>query len=303
MRESKIRTAEANETPGWSNKLFMNRISSALLEKVFSGEVPLRKLAEFAVLVLDERHLILQLDNEKMSGFLSQHGWDGDIRPDHGDFLMVVDSNIGFNKTNAVVDTQIAYNIDLSNPAVPVAQVIVNHTNFASHLVPCALHDRVTLEGQKDYPIDRCYWGYLRIYTREQSGLLQANPQSIPAEWMLRGQEVPAHVDILDEELDDVSAFGLLKVVPGKQTVTTKLHYTLPVEILSIRPGTRQVVYHLTVKKQPGTIAIPINIEVLLPENVTVISLPDGTELTDNSVIYQGDLRTDLEFELVFEIP
>ena len=303
MRESKIRPTGDQATPDWFNKLFMNKISSALLQKVFSGDVPVEKLAQFAVKMLDERHLMLQFDNEGMADFLARRDWDGDIRPGNGDFLMVVDSNIGFNKTNALVDTHIAYTIDLGNPAVPVAQVEVEHTNYSSHLVPCSLRDRVTLEGQGDYPVDRCYWDYLRIYTTEHSGLLQANPQSIPAEWMLRGQAVSAHVDILDEGLNGISTYGLLKVVPGKRAVVTKLRYVLPVEILSIRPGTRQVVYHLRVKKQPGTIATPIDIEVRLPEGVDLVSIPDGAYVEDGTVHFAGDLKTDLEFEVVFEVP
>jgi hypothetical protein len=89
----------------------------------------------------------------------------------------------------------------------------------------------------------------------EGAGLLQANPQSIPAEWMLRGEPVSAHVDTLNEELEGITAYGLLKVVPGGRTLPTKLRYILPLDVLTIRPGTRQVVYRLVVKKQPGTIA------------------------------------------------
>jgi hypothetical protein len=216
---------------------------------------------------------------------------------------MVVDSNIGFNKTNAVVETQIGYHIDLRNLAVPVAQLVVEHKNNSSYLVTCGLRNRVTIKDQGNYPIDRCYWDYLRIYTRSQSRLLQSNPQPIPADWMLRGQAVSAHVDILNEEIKDVSTYGLLKVVPGEQTVATRLRYVLTVEILSIRPGTRQVVYHLKVKKQPGTIAVPIDIEVRLPDDVTLINAPNAAQMDGNDVHYENVLRTDLEFELVFEVP
>ncbi len=303
MRESKIWTEESRTTPGWNNKLFMNRISSALLEKIFSGDVPLEKLAVFAVQVLDERHLMLQFDNAIMSDLLSRRGWDGAVKPGDGDFLMVVDSNIGFNKTNAVVNTGINYSIDLSNLAVPVGQVVVEHTNNSSSEVLCSLRDRITIKDQGNYPIDRCYWDYLRIYTVAGARLLQATPQSIPAEWMLRGEAVSAHVDTLNEELDGVATYGLLKVVPGERSIGTKLRYVLPVDVLSIRPGTRQVIYHFKVKKQPGTIAIPITIQVILPKDVVLLSIPNGSQTVDNVVNYESNLRTDLEFEIVFEVP
>ncbi len=303
MRESKIWTEESRTTPGWNNKLFMNRISSALLEKIFSGDVPLEKLVVFAVQVLDERHLMLQFDNAIMSDLLSRRGWDGAVKPGDGDFLMVVDSNIGFNKTNAVVNTEINYSIDLSNLAVPVGQVVVEHTNNSSSEVLCSLRDKITIKDQGNYPIDRCYWDYLRIYTVAGAHLLQATPQSIPAEWMLRGEAVSAHVDTLNEELNGVATYGLLKVVPGERSIGTKLRYVLPVDVLSIRPGTRQVIYHFKVKKQPGTIAVPITIQVILPKDVVLLSIPNGSQTVDNVVNYESNLRTDLEFEIVFEVP
>ena len=41
-----------------------------------------------------------------MTALLASHRWDGAVRPEQGDFLMAVDTNVGFNKTNAVVAHQ-----------------------------------------------------------------------------------------------------------------------------------------------------------------------------------------------------
>jgi len=305
MRESKIWTSEAAalQPTGWNNKIFLDRISASLLKKIFSGDVPTDKLIEFIFRVLNERHLLVQFDDEAISDLLSRRNWDGTVHVDRGDFLMVVDSNIGFNKTNAVVDEKINYSIDLTNPAVPVGELSVEHTNHSAKESSCSLRERITIKDQGNYPIDRCYWNYLRVYTVNGTRLLQSNPQAIPAEWMLRGKAISAHVDTLNEDLDGIITYGLLKVVQGEQTVTTKLKYVLPVDVLSIVPGTRQVVYHLNVKKQPGTIAIPITIQVTLPEDVVLISSPGGSQVTGSVIVFEGNLRTDLELDVIFEVP
>jgi len=303
MRASKTPTAEEAYSPDWNSKVFIGKLGNALLAKLFSRDSLDLRFVDFALQVMNERHLLMQFDNDGMTLFLERRGWDGAVRAVQGDVLMVVDSNIGYNKTNALVETGMDYRVDLSNLAVPVGQVTVEHKNNSSDLVSCSLRDKAFLPGQKDYPMDGCYWNYMRIYTVAGSRLLQANPQSIPAGWMLRGEAVSAHIDMLNEELNGIATYGLLKVVPGQDTVSTRLRYVLPVDVLSIRPGTRQVIYHLKVKKQPGTIAIPITVQVNLPKDVVLLSAPDGSQVTDNEIHYDGDLRTDLEFEIVFEVP
>lgn len=303
MRASKTPNAEEAYSPEWNSKVFIGKLGNALLAKLFSqGSLDLGYV-DFALQVLNERHLLMQFDNAEMTSFLERHGWDGAIKAPQGDFLMVVDSNIGYNKTNALVDTNLEYQINLQNLAVPVGRVTVSHKNNSSKLVNCDLRAKSFLPGEKDYPVDGCYWDYMRVYTPAGSRLLQANPQSVPAKWMLRGEAVSAHVDFLDEGIEGILTYGLLKVIPGQDAVSTRLRYVLPVEILSIRPGTRQVVYHLKVKKQPGTIAIPITIQVNLPEDVILLSAPQGSQVLETEIDYEGDLRTDLEFEVVFEVP
>ena len=49
--------------------------------------------------------MLIQVDDPILAGLLSRYGWDGAVIPPPGDFLMVVDSNVGFNKTNAVIGT------------------------------------------------------------------------------------------------------------------------------------------------------------------------------------------------------
>ena len=304
MRSEKTRNSEEDlANPNWGNKDFINDISVALMTKMFEGNLPWKELASVFLNILDEHHLLLQLDNPDMTSLLARRGWDGTLRPREGDFLMIVDSNIGFNKTNALVETNIIYDIDLTNLVAPVSNLTIIHQNNADGKVPCIQWRGLTLEGEKTYPIDRCYWDYMRVYTPSGTGLLNANIQAIPADWMIRREAVPAQVDLLEEEIEGVQGFGVLKVVPGEQSVETNIQFRLPASIVKKLSNSGSMIYQLRIQKQPGTIAIPIIIRIHFPNSTNIQSMPIGAMLQGNNVLIKTNLREDLEIKIIFQIP
>jgi hypothetical protein len=304
MRAAKTPTAEDLASPDWNNKIFINKITQALVTKIFSGEIEWEKLTAVLLKTLDEHHLLLQLDSPAMTALLAEHHWDGAVRPETGDFLMVVDSNIGFNKTNAVVESSLFYDVDLTDPSAPIGSLTVVHKNKADGVLVCKQWDKIRLQGEKDYPITDCYWNYLRVYTAKGTQLLDSSPQFIPAGWMINNQSVPARVDTLpDEGIDSVQAFGSLQVVPIGESLTTSFRFALPSGVLKVEPGSGQSTYHLKVQKQPGTLAVPITIRVHLP-NGSIIHTPTAKAvIQDNNVLFETNLLTDIEFEITYGVP
>ncbi len=300
MRSAKTPTAADLASPDWNNKLFVKLIADALIQKITSGAVQPENLLMVLLQGLNEHHLLLKFDNPTMTAILANHRWDGVVRPERGDFLMAVDTNVGFNKTNAVVTANMVYDIDLTKPNAPIGSLTIVHANKATAII-CKQWDKIRLPGEKDYPITDCYWNYLRIYMPAGTKLQDATPQFVPANWMLIKQDVPARVDMLDEGITGVQAFGTLQVVPGGESVNTTFHFALPASI--IQSGIGQSKYHLLVKKQPGTLAEPITIRVHLPNNASVLTAPKGAVVQGQNVLYQTDLQTDLEFEVVYHIP
>ena len=266
MRAAKIPTPQDLATPSWSNKAFMMKIADALVSKIFSGEIQPERLGEALWLGLNERHLLLKLDNSPLTALLERYRLDGAVRSGGGDYLMVVDTNVGFNKTNAVVESSLFYEVDISQPSTPTASLTVTHKNNADEII-CKQWYKIRLPGEETYPITDCYWDYLRIYLPAGTTLLEADPQFIPANWMIIKQDIPARVDTLDEGIEGVQAFGTLLVIPGGQSQKVGFHFKLPSGILLTQPGTDQITYHLTIQKQPGTLTDPISIHILLPMN------------------------------------
>ena len=296
----------------WDSKAFINKLTASLLERVLGGGFQWEQLARVVVQALDEKHILLQFDNPALTPILVRRGWDGAVRPGTGDFLMTVDFNVGFNKTNAVVEKRLSYEVDLSNLESPGARLNITHANSAV-ILPCvsAPYMQQTLNTinkyeyfESDYPIDRCYWGYVRVYTVPGSELLEANPQNIPAESMISGLAVPPQVDVLgqEEEFEGVQGFGFLKLVPGGETVETNLRFGLPASIVQ-KDANGAWTYRLRVQKQPGTVAVPFSLTVRLPEGAKVRSMPEGATFENGVVTLSITLRLDQNLEIIFSLP
>jgi hypothetical protein len=282
--------------------IYTKKIADALVEKILNGNIPPEKMVAVLLQALNERHLLLKMDSPSITKILARRRWDGAIRPDAGDFLMVVDTNIGFNKTNAEVQSSLVYDVDLTKPASPSGSLTVVHTNNAGAVI-CTqpAKNKSIPPGEELYLLTDCYWNYMRVYLPSGTKLLDATPQFVPANWMIIKQDVEARVDDLGEEIDGVQAFGTLQVVPGGESLVTSFRFSLPVNTVQSISG--ESIYHLLVQKQPGTQAIPITIRVHLPNKSSVKTAPAGAVVQNQDILYQTVLRTDAEFELVFQAP
>ena len=182
---------------------------------------------------------------------------------------------------------------------------MVSHTNHAQADIPCVQwSDEGGINVEPYYPIDRCYWDYMRVYSTQATTLLSATPQSIPASWMILKQAIPAHVDTLDEDESGLQGFGTMLVVPGGQTLSTSFRFALPSgQVLSMDSTGRTFTYHLTIRKQPGTLAVPLILHIRLPDNVMVKSLPPGGIIQGKDIMLQTDLRVDFHADVVFGSP
>jgi hypothetical protein len=120
---------------------------------------------------------------------------------------------------------------------------------------------------------------------------------------MILGEDVPARVDVLEEEIAGVQGFGTLLVVPGGEAWDTSFQFSLPASVLSAGSAAGDYVYHLRVQKQPGTLAHGLTVRIHLPSRAVVKSVPPGAVLQDNHLLLETDLRTDVEIIVNFSVP
>jgi len=277
-----MRTAKIQKPPPgvnaqtWDRKQFLGNIAAPLAAKILSAETKqLSQLLQAMRTSLDERHMLLQFDDPELAPLLARREWDGAVRvPVNSDFIMAVDSNFGFNKTDLVVDRAMSYEIDLRDPARPLGKLSLTHMNKAEGNKPCVPGYHDANFPSSDYPVNDCYWNYLRVYPLRQAQLTSASPHDVSAAQMARGEGVAARVDDLLNEIDEpigTHPFGTFIVVPQGQKIETSFVFELPGNVITKDTASDAFFYSLKVQKQPGIGELPFRLCVQIPDGATIV--------------------------------
>ena len=234
-------TVEEAATSDWwaRRKDFMGELMTAALAKLQGGgDLNVAALAQAAVAMLDGRHLQVAVDDPALAKIMAERGWDGGLRPPDGsDYLAVVDTNVGFNKTNAAVVEEIAYRVEPADGGLDATLTLTyTHTAPAGAEPIC---DRAPRYGDSyDALVNRCYWDFVRVYAPAGSELLEADGLDRP---------------VVEQGEHGTTVFtGSFSLHPGDQHVVT-LRYRLPADVPTSP-------YRLFVRKQAGTLAPPLNV-------------------------------------------
>jgi hypothetical protein len=300
-----VMRAARNPAPGqevgyewWlQRKDFMPDIARQVLKKAPFASWP--RLADSAIRALDQRHVQIWLEDPQAAALLAERGWDGALRAGGGDFLMVVEGNVGFNKVNAVTRASIAYAVDLRDPAAPSARVTVTDHNPAAGSAGCVPGPDYGT-GTYDDLVNRCFWNYLRVLTPTGAQVASVTNHAIPAEWLLLGEMETGRVRVTLES-EAVQAIGTLVVVPPGETAVTEYAYSLPAGVLATDGAT--VTYTLHVQKQSGTQAVPFELEVALPPGAALVSASPRGRLSEGAWRLARTLAEDVPVRLTFRLP
>jgi hypothetical protein len=250
---------------------------------------------------LQEKHFLVYVVDPTVSEILRENHWDGAIRQSGGDSLMVVDTNMGFNKVNPNVESSLDYQVSIEDDENVTSGLAVTYRNQSS-----GSGDRCVQEA--DYPptyqemMEGCYWNYLRIYSPKSSEMVESPELTLP-EGSLRARESGDGGRLIATEdgavESDKNVQGLFFVVAPEERREMVFEYRLPPSILESDDSTRT--YTLLVQKQPGTQAVPLRVEVKLPADSTLVSSsPEANTPSEGTVVFQTDLREDREFEVTF---
>ncbi len=289
---------------GTERKEFMGPLAQALLERLTATRDPrtFLALAQAGLELLAERHILIALPEPPFAGFLAQRGWDGAVRPGAHDFLMVVDANLGFNKANAGVTQALAYQVDLTDPAAPLATLTISYTSTVPTAKPCVHFGVATVSTEYSDYLNDCYWDYWRVLLPAGVTGVSAPANAVPGAELLSGADDFAPADIGPGEAGTTQVAGFFVLAP-QATHSTTLTYQLPPAALdTTRRG--QVIYRLHVQKQAGTAALPFTLSLTYPAAwVVARSSAPPTSAAGQPAQWALDLRTDLEVEIVFRVP
>jgi hypothetical protein len=315
-----MRTAKQQKPPAgsgiswkeWDRKQFISWLADPLINKLLNNfSKNWQSLSKSLIQLLDEKHILFQFNDPEMTSLLAKRRWDGAVRVEpNSDFLMVVDSNIGFNKTNILLKSEYDYLINLADLQHPTANLSVTQTNKTpiksdsnTECIQAGGEERKLPLDQRKYIIEDCYWNYLRIYTPAGSQLISSTPHEIPQKWPLREKNIPPHTDILDEDISGINTFGTLIVVPRSATLKYNYSYTLPPFIVSTGLDGKTFSYRLKIQKQPGATSISLSLHLILPPGMAAIDPPPTLQQSTkspNEWVMETKIDQDLTFTFSF---
>jgi hypothetical protein len=269
---------EGQEVGEWvlNRKAFLGGFAAAIQAKVETefGNIDLPKLARNMSAAANSRHLSIYLRDPDAAAALAATGWDGRLpSAPPGDFIMAVDTNVGYNKVNLLVERTLTYEVDLGPQPTATLNVLYTHTGEPQD-EPCFQGVTQEFEQAMAYLAlaDKCYWNYLRVYAPGGSVLMASSSHTVPGETLLNGRTWEGPAQTVAEQ-PGLTTFANFMLLPRAAELSAMFQYQLPAGVAQTEGD--ETVYRLTVFKQPGR----------RPELLAIlVSLPVGTTLLESSL-------------------
>jgi hypothetical protein len=238
-------TGEASdESKAWwaRRKDFMPIMAKAALDRIKGGGFNPLALVAAGERALTERAIQVWTPDPERGELLAAQGWDGRLRPKPGaDFLALVDTNMGYNKVDAVLERSVRYEVSWPDgpdaPAQAVVTVNYRHPIQADDIV-CQVESAYG-PGYADM-MKRCYFNFVRLYVPGGSELIALDgvtEDSVVSQAGERGTQMFGGYFVLE---------------PGHQHNVT-FTYRLPA-------GLTDPDYRLVVQRQSGSGPLPLQV-------------------------------------------
>jgi len=281
-------------------KDFMGLLGKAILEKLLqTNDQETQRAVIFQALdLLKSGHLLVQFNQPVVQEFLARTGLDHSLQPKSSDFLMVVDTNFGFNKADAMIQRAVDYQLDLTNPSQPKALIRLRYQHTIPIQVPCE-HLPTYGDGTYEDLKTRCYWDYWRVYVHNNSVLQDYTTQSVPGDQLLSGEPWSGVVESYPGENSTQVYAGVL-VLPTNLSGEVKIMLALPPDLVLI-DSSGNLHYSLRIQKQPGLDSLPYHIQVRLPAGYKLGTPSTGWSQTSPTTWSWADSLTEnMGFDLDF---
>ncbi|MDP2838218.1 MAG: DUF4012 domain-containing protein [Candidatus Moranbacteria bacterium] len=213
-----------------NRKVIMKKLAAEIMKRVATVQnIP--KLAEFAQNELRNRDIMLYFADQNLQSLVESVHWDGSVAKDwDGDYLMLVDANMGALKTDYYVRRKLDYTVDFTGEK-PTGTLVYTYSNTAPR------GDWRTSD----------YHTYLRAFVPKGSVMLERK-------WI--------NAVITNEDFNKTYFGGFVDVEIGQSDVMTTLRYELPGTITAEN-------YKLLIQKQSGVGTLPVAVHIKTKDGKT----------------------------------
>lgn len=297
---------EGQEVREWvrDRKAFLGGFALAILAKLETGfdDIDVVKLARNMAGAAEGRHLSLYLRDPEAAAALADMGWDGRLpAAPPGDFLMAVDTNVGYNKANLRVERTLTYEVNLNAQPTGSLALYYRHTGAASE-EPCYQGVADEFEEATEYMTlaDQCYWNFLRVYAPAGSVLVASSGHTVPGETLFSGQTWDSAAVPIAEQ-PGLATFSNFLLLPRAAETTAMFDYQLPAGV--VETGEDEGVYRLVVYKQPGTRPELFTLLLTLPAGATLLDASLPTQADGNQLMMSTTLTSNQVVSVRYRLP
>ena len=218
--------SEVDFFPGSTQKRdFLSLVAKQLTEKVKAADWRTQiKVVKAIRDSLRRKHILVWVKDNQITQAMRRLNWDGKLVYNEGDYLMIVEANLGVNKTNCCLERRINQEVTLTEIGGLQERLTINYKN----------NNPVKPEPPK-------FWGggyknYLRVYL----------PKVAQLDSVRINQMLLQLTEVDQEMVNDFLVVGFLVEVGGGESGEVEINYSQ-----LIPPVDR--VYRLKVQKQSGT--------------------------------------------------
>lgn len=285
-------------------KEFFSILAPKLMEKIFQKS-QFSDLIDLGKIMLDEMqagHVSIFLNDPEAQKIIESFELDGAVQPGTGDYIMLVDANIGFGKTDQFIERSLDYSIDLTDPGEPKGELVIKYEHSGSLDERCfqgrRLHDKDL--RFRDYYFSRCYWDYWRVLLHNNAKIEDVQFIEVPLEYFYEGVEWDQTPAIGEGENSTTEVGGLI-VVPQSSEQTVQIAFQ-PSENLLVETDDGRLSYSLRIQKQNGIDYLPIEIQVTPPEGFDPIEMQAGWiyNAEENVLIWESVIDRTIDLVLNF---
>jgi hypothetical protein len=253
----------------WDRKTVIGDLTKALEAKILANlKTDWSQLLAIITTNLDQKNILVYTTNPVLHEQLVANDWLDEVKTTTGDYLLVVDANMGALKTDAVVNKSLIYTLQETADGL-VAKVNINYANNGNYSWKTTT-----------------YRSFTRVYVPQGSQLIKAAGHSGAPQDIVTG-----------EELGKTYFGALVEIAPGK-IGGLSFEYKLPYNLYALAKSGS---YSLLVQKQPGSRLGQLNLDLQFKQPIRYFDPAIFYAYAVGSrFLYKSDLVTDKQFTIRF---